>query len=68
MEMEGTIEQAGTQYWWWAGPANDGAHEGYCVHCRGEDYGVTRYVSDKPSETQARSTAESLISKIEQIQ
>lgn len=58
--MEGTIEVEGTEYWWWAGPANNGAKEGYCVHCRNENYGVTRYIKHEPNETDARSTAREL--------
>jgi hypothetical protein len=65
--MEGTIEQSGNTYWWWAGPANEGAAEGYCIHCRGDTYGVTQYVDAEPSEAQARSTAEALIPKVQQI-
>lgn len=65
--MEGKIEHNGNTYWWWSGPANEGAAEDYCIHCRGDTYGVTQYVDAEPSETQARSTAEALIPKIQQI-
>lgn len=66
--MEGTIKAQGNEYWWWAGAANQGAREGYCVHCRNETYGVTRYMDSEPSPSEARETAESLIPKVSQLQ
>lgn len=67
--MDGTIEMNGKQYWWWAGPANDGAEERFCVHCRGENLGVTRYLDDepKPERTEAENVAKKLVSKVEAI-
>jgi hypothetical protein len=65
--MEGTIQNSGRKYWWWAGPANDGAREGFCVHCRNATFGVTKYVDAEPSEQEARGTAESLIPKVDAL-
>lgn len=65
--MEGTIKQNGNDYWWWAGPANDGAREGYCVHCRNEAFGVTEYINSEPDEASAEHTAKALVAKVESI-
>ena len=67
--MDGTIEVKGKRYWWWAGPANDGAEERFCVHCRGEDFGVTQYLDNqpKPEHAEAEGLAKQLVSKVEAI-
>ena len=59
--MDGTIQNDGTEYWWWSGPANDGAKEGFCVHCRNSTYGVTKYMDTEPDELLSESTAKQLI-------
>lgn len=65
--MEGTLQQQGKEYWWWAGPANDGAKEGYCVHCRSSDFGVTKYIENEPDEHSAKQTAQELIAKVDSL-
>lgn len=65
--MNGTIDQGNQTYWWWAGPANDGAEEDYCVHCRGKTFGVTQYMDTEPSESDAQEIATHLIPKVNNL-
>ncbi|MCR9261059.1 MAG: hypothetical protein NXH95_15145 [Pseudomonadaceae bacterium] len=65
--MEGTINVADKKYWWWAGPANDGAEERYCVHCRHETFGVTQYMDTEPDKQLAEETAKALVSKVDSV-
>ncbi len=66
--MKGTIDKAGNQYEWWAGPANPDAEEDYCVHCRRGDWGVTEYLASKPSEQDAEKSAQQLIDHVDRLQ
>ncbi len=66
--MKGTIDKAGNQYEWWAGPSNPDAEEDYCVHCRRGDWGVTEYLASKPSEQDAEKTAQQLIDHVDRLQ
>ena len=65
--MDGTISVAGKEYWWWSGPANDGAKEDYCVHCRGGEYGVTKYMDTEPDEAMSERVANELAPKIAKV-
>lgn len=65
--MNGTIEKNGNTYWWWAGPANTGAKEDFCVHCRGTTFGVTEYMDSDPTESDARAIAERLVPKVDSV-
>ena len=64
--MQGTIESAGKAYQWWAGKAD---REGqYCVHCRKDDYGITRYLDHEPDAATARKIADRLVTAVDALE
>lgn len=58
--MDGKIQYSGNEYRWWAGPADSDLNYEYCVHCCRGEFGVTRYLSAEPDETQAKQIAQTL--------
>jgi len=60
-----SFEHAGKTYSWWAGHSDH--QKEYCVHCRHEDYGLTRYLQDQPADEEAEELAKGLAPHVEGI-
>lgn len=56
--MTGSFDHGGATYTWWAG-SSDRESE-WVVHCRQEQYGVSRYLQGSPDESEAQKVAEGL--------
>ena len=65
--MKGNFERSGKQYEWWAGQSNPDAKEDWCVHCRSGDWGVTQYLSAKPSEQSAEKHAKEIADHVDRL-
>ena len=65
--MDGKFSQSGNDYQWWAGKSDEDVNKDFCVHCRREKYGITQYMSDDVSDTEAEAIAKTLAPMIERL-
>lgn len=66
-EMRGKFDHSDHTYEWWAGNASPGAEDEYCVHCRRNHVGVTRYTDKKLSQAEAEQIARDLAPAVERL-
>ena len=64
MNIEGTFDLGSDHYWWWAGKANPGSPQDYCVHCRSDKFGLTQYLAQAPSQEKAEEIARWLAPRV----